>query len=436
MLLHWLRRKAASPARRVAPQAEWLEPRLLFSADLGAGWLTPPVTPQDEEVRTLSTKGEYARTAAQPQSLAEAYVTTALNFEKNVGQVRDDIDFIASGSGYTIALSDGDADIVLAGAKAPVHLELVGGKDEVQARGEGLLGARSNYLLGNDESKWLTNIANYRAVLCEDVYRGVDVRYYGTQRQLEYDFIVAAGADASQIRLRFEGAEARLDGEGNLLLRTAEGRDIRFDAPVSYQQGAQGREAVASAYRLHADGSVSITLGDYDRSRELVIDPVLSYASYFGESGTESGVDVAVDALGKVYVAGNTNSTGGVLGTVLGGLFGSTGIDTFVARFNADLTALEWTTRVGGDLEDRATSIAVDAAGSAVVTGWTKSSNFATAGAAETAREGTQDAFVYRLDAGGASRAFATYFGDNNDAEVGNGVALDGSGNIYIAGAA
>ncbi|QJW84709.1 hypothetical protein HK414_16505 [Ramlibacter terrae] len=273
-------------------------------------------------------------------------------------------------------------------------------------------------------------------MLYEDVYRGVDVRYYGTQRKLEYDFIVAAGADASQIRLRFEGAEARLDAKGNLLLRTSEGRDLTFDAPVSYREGPNGREAVASSYRLHADGSVSIRLGAYDKSRELVIDPVLSSASYFGEAGTETGVDVAVDAAGKVYVTGSTNSTGGVLGTVLGGLFGTTTVDTYVAKFNADLSALEWTARVGGDGEDRPTAIAVDAAGSAVVTGWTRSTDFATSGAADTSRSGTQDAFVYRLDAAGTGVAFATYFGDANNGETGNGIALDASGNIYVTGIA
>ncbi|RYY65465.1 MAG: LEPR-XLL domain-containing protein, partial [Comamonadaceae bacterium] len=148
MFARWLRRHRPPPVRRAAPFAEWLEPRLLFSADTPTGWIAPPVTPQDEEVRTLSATGEYAAAAAQPQSLAEAYVTTALNFEQNAGQVKAGIDFIASGSGYTIALSGGDADIVLAGASAPVHLAIVGGNEQAAVKGEGLLDARSNYLLG------------------------------------------------------------------------------------------------------------------------------------------------------------------------------------------------------------------------------------------------------------------------------------------------
>src|SRR5262249_23046807 len=113
-------------------------------------------------------------------------------------------------------------------------------------------------------------------------------RYYGTQRQLEYDFTVAAGADASQIRLRFEGADVAIDEQGNLVLRTAGGGELRFAAPVAYQDGPQGRASVASAFELQADGSVGFRLGAYDASRALVIDPVLSAATYYGDNGTES----------------------------------------------------------------------------------------------------------------------------------------------------
>ncbi|HEX2547950.1 MAG TPA: SBBP repeat-containing protein, partial [Ramlibacter sp.] len=440
MVLAWLRRRKPTP-RRQAPEAEWLEPRLLYSADAAAAWLPAPLTQEEGETRSLNATGDYITATPSAQAVAEAYATTALNFERNDGQDADGIDFVARGSGYAIALFDADAAIVLTGAQEPVRLHLVGANPDAAVHGEDPLQVRSNYLVG-DASRWRTDIPNFAAVRYADAWQGIDVRYYGTQRQLEYDFIVAAGADAGQIRMRFDGASESIDEAGNLVLLTPEGRELRFAAPVSYQLGAAGREAVESRYVLHDDGSVGFELGAYDAGRTLVIDPVLSYGSYMGGGGDETATDVAVDSLGYVYMTGYTASTSGLVGSLLGGLgslgglLGGTGEDVFVARFNASLSAMDYMTRVGGGDDDRGLSIAVNAAREAIVTGSTKSADFGTStGAPDTGLGGNQDAFVMRLGNNGATVQFSTYFGDGGNRESGNAVAVDAAGDIYVAGA-
>ncbi|MGE0330061.1 MAG: SBBP repeat-containing protein [Ramlibacter sp.] len=323
-----------------------------------------------------------------------------------------------------------------------MHLNLVGANLNAQAEGQGLLAARSNYLLGNDASAWRTGIANYDAVAYRNVWAGVDVRYYGTQRQLEYDFNVAPGADAVQnagaIRLRFDGiASARVDAQGDLVLALA-GRDetLRFKAPVSWQDGPHGREAVQSAYAIHADGSIGFTLGAWDTTRELVIDPLLDYASYFGSAGSaaDTGLGVAVDSAGSVYITGRTTAA---LTTLVGN--GGSG-DIFVAKYSADLSTLVYATRIGGTGDDQGNAIAVDSTGAAAVTGWTKSNNFPTEAAIDTSLSGSQNAVVLRLNAAGTALVFSTYYGGTalgaTGITTGNAIAVDASNNVYAAGQA
>jgi hypothetical protein len=437
MLLSWLRRRR-SPDGRVALEAEWLEPRVLYSADLAAGLLPAAVTTDSGEARTLSATGEYVTSAATTQApaVAQAYALTALNFERNDGQEPGTAEFVARGSGYAIGLAGGNAEIALSGASSAVQLELVNANPGLAAQGEDLLQARSSYLVGNDRTQWHTDIPNYAAVRYDDAWNGIDVRYYGTQRQLEYDFIVAAGADAGQVQLRFHGAELSLDSEGNLLLTMADGRELRFAAPVSYQDGPAGREAVRSSYQIHADGSVGFALGDYDHGRTLVIDPVLNYATYFGGSGNDVATDVAVDSDGNVYITGFTTSTGGVLGTILGSILGGTKEDIFVAKFNADLSQLLLVARVGGTGDDNGLSIAVNAAKEVIVTGFTKSADFSLSNASDSSIGGVQDAFLFKLKDDFSDFVFSSYVGDAFDKDAGTAVGLDSAGNIYLAGAA
>ena len=238
-------------------------------------------------------------------------VSSPLAFEVNAGQSDGDVDFLARGNGYTVWLTDGDAVIGLQNETGgyAVRLDLRGANADPAASGENLLEAKSNYLVGA-EDQWRRDVANYGAVRYDEVYDGIDLRYYGNQRQLEYDFIVKAGADASAIRFGFEGAQSvSVDANGNLILSLGEtGQTIAFQAPVAYQDGPAGREWVTSRYTLLEDGSVGFEVGSYDASRQLVIDPILSYGTYLGGSNGEQIWNMDTDAAGNVYVTGYTNS--------------------------------------------------------------------------------------------------------------------------------
>ena len=427
---------------RDRPFLEELEPRILYSADAAA--LTG-IHEVGAEVRLLEdaaiTVDPVAPTVevATSNTLAPAAAVQAMQvplaFEQNVGQAGAQVDFLARGSGYTVGLTDGNAVLGLQNGDTShlVQLTIVGGNADAVVAGEDLLEAKTNYLRG-PESQWQTDIANFAAVRYDDVYDGIDLRYYGTQRQLEYDFLVHPGADPGSIRLQFAGVQQLSIAEnGDLVLTLNEaGSIVSFKAPVTYQDAPSGRETIDSHYRLFDDGSVGFDVAGYDTQRTLVIDPVLSYGTYLGKGGDDVGHGVAVDAAGNVYVAGYAKSAG-LLDLLLGV---SDGDEVMVAKLSPTLGSVVYTTYIGGDGDDQATAIAVDSAGQAHVTGYTKSSDFTTASALQSSRSGSQDAFVLKLNAAGNALVYATYLGGSGGGDVGYGIAVDAAGSAYVTGEA
>lgn len=367
------------------------------------------------------------------------YAEVPLGFEQNQGQTDEQVDFLARGSGYAVFLTEGDAVLRLENGDSAdaIRLDLLGTGTDAEASGEALLESRSNYLIGTNPDDWHTDVANYGAVKYDDIYDGVDIRYYGNGRQLEYDFIVDPGADASQIRLAFDGHESlRIDDNGDLVLMLSGdgGQEVRFLAPYSYQETDTGRETVASRYVIHDDGSVGFELGDYDTSRTLVIDPILDYGTYLGGTGTDQGQAIAVDASGNVFVSGLTGSADfptsvGTLDQTQNG-----GNDVFVSKLNPNGTALVYSTFIGGAGNDEAYDIHVDSIGAVYLTGNTASDDFpTTTGAFDTSLDGTQDAFALKLNAAGNSLVYSTLLGgDGTDSAA--GLAVDSGGNAYVTG--
>jgi hypothetical protein len=183
-------------------------------------------------------------------------------------------------------------------------MELAGAQPSPEVIGVDELQGKVNYFVGNDPKQWRTNIPTYAKVRYRDVYPGVDLIYYGKGKQLEYDFIVAPGANPEVIQLAFDGADSlRVEG-GDLRLRV-HGAEIRLRKPVVYQETPAGRRVIEAKYSLKGPQQIAFQVGKYDRSRPLVVDPVLDYASYFGGSGSEAAMAVAVDAARGIYLAGN-----------------------------------------------------------------------------------------------------------------------------------
>jgi hypothetical protein len=396
----------------------------------------------DKEVVSSNPADQPVSTEATPETRAQvskAYGKLPLSFEVNQGQTVPQVKFLSRGNGYNLFLTSNEAVLVLSKNAAEqrsdvLKIKLIGANVEPQVTGEGELPGKSNYLLGNDPQQWRTNIANYAKVKYDDVYPGIDMVYYGNGHQLEYDFIVAAGADPSSIKLSVDGArKMRLDERGDLVLNIG-GGEIRQRKPFVYQEVNGVKKQIATQYVLRGKSQIGFKVAEYDITRLLVIDPVLSYSTYLGGSGADLARGIAVDRHGKAYVTGQTSSLNfptraGGFQTAFGGLQ-----DVFVTKLNETGSALVYSTYLGGLDFEIGRGIDIDADGNAYVTGNTLSTNFPiTAGAFQTVFGGGQDAFVTKLNATGSGLVYSTYLG-GLDVDNGLGIAVGRFGNAYLTG--
>jgi Beta-propeller repeat len=352
------------------------------------------------------------------------YGQLPLSFEVNQGQT--------DGQGYTLFLTAREAVFAFSPAAVPVQhptgrvpgtgtgqdtpdtalavvrMQLLGANPVPQVTGLEERAGKVHYVRGNDPQQWQMHVPTYAKVHYTAVYPGIDLVYYGQPRQLEYAFRIVPGTDPTVITLGFAGIDRiDVDAQGDLVLATA-GRSLRFQKSVIYQEGNGPRHAVAGSYVCTGPHQVGFHVAAYDPARPLVIDPVLSYATYLGGSGVDNGNSIAVDASGAVYVTGSTNSPDFPTVHPLQPTLHS----GFVAKLTADGSALVYATYLGGSGFDFGTGIAVDAAGAAYVTGLTHSPDFPTMPGAFQVTSGTrecsprgvdQNAFVVKL----ASPTFA-----------------------------
>jgi IPT/TIG domain/Beta-propeller repeat len=380
-----------------------------------------------------------AAVTAAAKPAAESYGRLPLLFEQNEGQVDPAVRFLSRGRGYSLYLTASEAALRLNDGPetATVRWQVVGANPDACISGERPQATKSSYFIGNDRSKWRTGVANYGQVRYEGVYPGVDLVYHGNQRQVEYDFVVAPHADPRQIRLAFDGIESmHLGKEGELVLRTAHG-DLLKQRPVVYQERNGKREPVQGSYALLDDNEVTFHLGPYDRSKALVIDPVIVYSTYFGGTNYDETDVIAADSDGNAYVAGLTispsfpGSGGIVIQPQSGGDY-----DVFVAKINPQGTAVVWATYLGGtEGVEYSEGIAVDGAGNVYVSGDSNSTDFpVTAGALQTTHSGgNRDSWVAKINSAGTALAYCTYLGGSGD-EGNLDLAIDGSGNAYVVG--
>jgi hypothetical protein len=350
-----------------------------------------------------------------------------LAFEANDGQADPRVKFLAHGSGYTLFLTSSDAVLVhgsdavrmaFGGASARPHLSAL----------ERMPGV-TNYLLGNDPTRWRTQVATYAKVRYDEIYPGIDLVFYGNDRQLEYDLIVHPGADTRQIRLTFDGArELKADANGDLVARTARG-EIRLRRPTIYEEPTEGqiRRAIDGRYRVTGKQTVAFDLGTHDRGKTLVIDPEVVYSTYLGGSGTDqlrsTTQMIAVDANGSAYVTGTTDSPF----PFASGLPART--TAFVAKLSPDGGGLIYTTYVGGSVNGEETSagIAVDSSGSAYITGFTSSDYFpglSSPGVFVAKLDPSGSQLLYAVKAAGAATSTAIAVGSDGSAYV-TGVSYD-----------
>jgi hypothetical protein len=402
-----------------------------------------------------------AATKSQPR-LAAGFGRLPLSFEANQGQSDGRVRFLARGAGYTIFLTDDEAVLSLhkgtgsaprfGSARAPVaqhplfgaaglpdrlslwkqesetevemprdrragpalpfssrgagtsgeapkvlRMHLVGANAGAAVTGADELPDKSNYFIGKDPKKWRTNVPNYAKVKLAGVYPGVDLVYYGNQGgQLEYDFVVAPGADPKQIKLTFPGADGvRVDAaSGDLVLKLGED-EVRFQKPFVYQPARSAASSPSpsvapassvdpghppqitrpSSFVLETNGQVGVRIEGYDPHQALVIDPVLSYSTYLGGSAGDGALAIAVDSSGNAYLTGYTSSPDfPTMNPIEAADDAGPWFQTaFVAKLNATGSALVYSTYLGGSYWGQGNGIAVDSSGNAYVAGYTYS---------------------------------------------------------------
>jgi len=425
--------------------------------------------------------------AVSRSSIASApYGKLPISFEANQGQADPSVQFVSHGQGYSFLLRAGEALLAIQSLKpgyksvpakagmsgqpptqaqetSLVRLSLVDANPNARAVAEDQQITRTNYFLGNDPTRWRTNLPNYGRVRYHSVYDGIDLVYYGNQHQIEHDFVVGPKADPAKILLSLNGGESpRIDAAtGDLILTAGSGAtrsELRLLKPVAYQESGRERRPISSCYKLLAHNRIGFSIGRYNHTQPLIIDPVLVYSTYFGGSGFngngDQGNGIAVDSSGNAYVVGTTYSSNFPLTTepfqaqnaVARAGHGST---VFVAKFNAAGTALLYSSYLGGSGSgsggDFGYGIALDPQNNVYVTGTTYSTDFpVTCGAFQTANESTTSgaptAFVTKLNPSTNALTYSTYLGGTgNHATPGQGdvaeaIAVDAKGNAYLTG--
>ena len=447
------------------------------------------------------------KAAPSPQAVIR-YGQLPLSFEPNRGQTSGQVQWLARGPEYTLYLSGNDAVLQMNQISparrdavntvdrqhdihsAVVRMSLLGARAAQQTGGEDLQTGKVNYFTGNDPAQWQHELPMYGKVRMKGVYPGVDLVYYGHRGELEYDFVVAPGADAATIKLGFDGAKATLAANGDLVLPVDGGPEVRFNKPVVYQMKDGARQPVDGCFSLSSvtgQQQVSFQLGAYDHSRELVIDPTLLFVGALGsgQGNFESlAYGMAVDVAGEIILTGETGDvdfpvTAGALQTVCntystaaassgyvrcGSTQSSSG---FVTKISADGTSLVYSTYLhGGGGAEYGYAVATDTAGDAYVLGMTSSNDFPitsdaiqkicqpyyptigfsnppvfgsispscngyfSGGGTEYTVNGPT-LFISKLDPTGATLLYSTFFGGTQPTYP-VALALDSSNNIYF----
>jgi hypothetical protein len=407
----------------------------------------------------------YQRT--QYMAADQRYGKLPLAFEANHGQADGRVRFLSHGRGYSLFLTSSEAVLSLYGNPnsdlkehefaipkgaasshpaarvSAIRMRLQGAKSEPAITGEEQLSGIVNYFVGNDPGRWHTQVPTYGKVRYSRVYPGVDLVYYGNQQQLEFDFVVAPGSSPKPIRLQFSGAQRlRLDRDGNLLLTAVDG-SLAFRRPVVYQERNGQRQPIKGRFVLLDRRTAGFAVGPYDHANPLVIDPILSYSTYFGSGNIRA---ITVDSAGEAYVVGSTDildiptTPGAFQGTKMT----KNSMSAFISKFNSTGTALVYSTYLGGSGDDGAVAIAVDAEGNAYVGGGSSSQDFpVTQGAFQQQNQtsSTSTGFVTKLNSTGTALVYSTYLGgsqagnpsDDGSSEVSR-IAVDADGNAYLTG--
>jgi hypothetical protein len=377
------------------------------------------------------------------------YGDIPLAFEPNVGQAPANISFVSRLPGQTVLLKGNEVEWLLAERSArpspndhltrydfsPIRVSFSGRARVPEIVPLDLQTGESNYLRGSDPGRWQTHVPHYSRVLYRGIYAGIDISFYGDGHHLEYDFVVAPGADYRSISLRVSGGKSvtlAKDGSAKIAISSGE---LRFGAPGVYQVSNGHRVSVKGKFRMQRFNTLAFEIGPYDHALPLIIDPVLNYSTYVAGSQGDLGQSIAVDSAGNAFITGLTFSpdfpTKNPYQPACASCSNSP--DVFVTKLNPTGTGLIYSTFLGGSDYDQPSSIALDSAGHAVVAGRTSSNDFPTKNPIQNLSAPGPHGFVTSLSADGSALVFSTYLGGSGSDNVA-GVTTDAKGNVYATG--
>ncbi|HEY6767793.1 MAG TPA: SBBP repeat-containing protein [Candidatus Sulfotelmatobacter sp.] len=406
--------------------------------------------------QTARPHGDQGISQAEHQRVSAAYAALPLSFEPNKGQTDGRVKYTGRGRGYSLFLTANSAYISLPVAAhdgssdkttiarsralatsqrrhdevAYVQMSLPGANPEPVITAENQLPGVTNYLIGRDRNKWQTGVGHFGQVRYHDIYPGVDLAFHGASSRadkFEFDFVVNPGAKTEDVSVGFGGLRTlSTTASGDLILTSAAG-DLRLHKPIAYQENKGVRRPVDAGFVLHANNRVSFALGEYDHSRQLVIDPTLTYSTYVGGSLEDDANAIAVDSAGNAYITGESDSTDF--------LTNPQGFDVFVTKLSPTGQILV-TTMVGGSSEDVGNAVAIDNTG-IYVAGRTASVDFPiVAGGAQTAfipGASITHGFLFKLNTTGSAYVYSTYI-EGSVGESALGLAVDSNFEAYVVG--
>jgi len=409
------------------------------AANVATGWTSPTTTTPADDATV---------------KLAANYGKLPLTFEANVGQTDSQVKFLnhaGSTTTYftpseTVMVSSTDLSTKDEDPKDPsvsleepnlvsdvLRMKLVNANANPTITGEDEVESKSNYFIGNDQSNWQSNITNYQKVKYSQVYDGIDLVYYGNNKQMEHDFIVAPYTNPSQIAFHLDGAkELYINDDGDLVAKQ-DYTDATFKKPHIYQESKDNQ--IEGSYTIASNNTVSFELGHYDPSREVVIDPTVYFSTYLGGTGSDTAYEVAAHPDGTSVICGITTSTDFPTVSPYQAANGGGARDIMIAKFSADGSSVVFSTYLGGNSFDDCYNLVLDGDGNSYFTGRSASSNYPTSiGAYQTSRVGgSRDAIATKLSADGSTLMYSTYVGANGSTN-GSGIAIDNSGNAYLTG--
>jgi len=476
-------RSAQSSARTAATSAAPIAPTGLPHAISDQAQPTSAPKASSSELHAAVSSSPAMSPVARAQ-LIKTYAALPMMFEANGGQTDPRVKFLSRAPGYTLFLTDKEAVLSLPirspvessahagkhsrnpslphieapGPARVVRLKFAGASTPAAITGQNQLPGKTNYFIGNDPKQWHTGVPNYAGVEYRGIYPGVDALFRDDNRRLEFDFVVAPGADPNVIALEVQGARRmRVNSAGDVLLRTDGKRDVLLGKPHIYQQSPQGRREIAARYVLMARNRIAFALSPYDHSQPLVIDPTLAYSTYLGGSLEDLPYGIAADSSGSAYVTGQAFSANfPVTSEAYQTSCTQTGKTTctpgmaFVTKFALDGTSLVYSTFLNGHTgADRGTGIGVDSSGDAYILGLEQGElDFPTSANAiqapcNIAANLMPEVFVAKLDSTGSNLVYSTCL-QNPEVNASNqfsqgstfpgGIAVDGNGNAYVTG--